>query len=66
MGETCLLPMRHPVWRWRELGSGSGAKRGNLRPDAVTGSSSHKRENLKQQKLQGAEYREGTQGRIAP
>ena len=32
LGETCPLPRWCPAWRWRELGSGSGAKRGNLSP----------------------------------
>jgi hypothetical protein len=32
----------------------------------VTGPSGHQRENLKQRELQGAEYRCGAQGRIAP
>ena len=30
---TCLLTRWCPAWRWRELGSGSGAERGNLAPD---------------------------------
>jgi hypothetical protein len=27
---ACLLARRCPAWRWRELGPGSGAERGNL------------------------------------
>ncbi len=34
--DTCLLTRWCPAWRWRELGSGSGAERGNLRPDTVS------------------------------
>src|SRR6266545_5143742 len=33
--DTCLLTRWCPAWRWRELGSGSGAERGNLAPDTV-------------------------------
>ena len=31
--DTCLLTRWCPAWRWRELGSGSGAERGNLALD---------------------------------
>ena len=65
-GDTCILPARRPVWRWRELGSGSCAERGNLRPDTGPAAAGLKREHSKQRQLQGAEYRCGTQGRTAP
>ncbi len=32
-GVTCLPTGCCPAWRWRELGSGSGMERGNLRFD---------------------------------
>jgi hypothetical protein len=35
LAATCLLARRCPALRWRELGSGSGAERGNLPPDTV-------------------------------
>jgi hypothetical protein len=28
-GDTCLLPRRHPAYRWHELGLGSVAERGH-------------------------------------
>jgi hypothetical protein len=37
--DTCLLTRWCPAWRWRELGSGSGAERGNLAPDTESGPS---------------------------
>ena len=65
-GDTCLLPVRRPVWRWRELGSGSCVERGNLRPDTAAGQCRSQEGALQQQQLRGAEYRCGTQGRTAP
>jgi hypothetical protein len=32
-GVTCLLPRRHPAYRWHELGLGSGTERGNSAGD---------------------------------
>ncbi len=63
LGETCLLPRRCPACRGHELGSGSGAKRGNLRSrnswpfNWVTGPPAAKRETPKWQKPRGVAYR---------
>jgi hypothetical protein len=35
LGVTCLPTRRCPALRWRELGAGSGAERGNLAPNTV-------------------------------
>ena len=57
--DTCLLTRWCPAWRWRELGSGSGAERGNLAPDTESGPScSHwagESETPKWQKPRGVE-----------
>ena len=55
LGATCLLPRRCPASRWRELGSGSGAERGNLRCDTVRPLAAGESEIPEQRKLQGAE-----------
>jgi hypothetical protein len=64
LGDTCLLPRWCPACRWRELGPGFGAERGNLSPRyratvhlADGGHPVVERENPKWQKPQGAEYR---------
>ena len=68
LGVTCLLPRWCPAWRWRELGSGSGAERGNLSP-RYDGRSlgvmppGREREDSKWLEPRGAEYRCGAQGR---
>ena len=62
LGATCLLPRRCPACRWRELGPGFGAERGNLSPRFVGRSlgeepPGREREHPKWQKPRGAEYR---------
>ena len=58
---ACVLARRCPALRWRELGSGSGAERGNLTldTDAVVDGrcvrSADESEDPKQPKLRGAE-----------
>jgi len=65
----CLLswPGGGPAQRWRELGSGSGAERGNPSPRYVRSGVGPvgEREDPKQLKLRGAEYRCVAGGRTA-
>jgi hypothetical protein len=66
------LARRCLAWRWRERGLGSCTERGNLSPrrgGRLTGTwvpPVVAKENPKQRKLRGAEYRCGAQGRTVP